>query len=282
MSRINLSENLFIGVQELQMFQNNCMNYLNIFGMLAKTFGLIENKDALSLSKISDADRESFKATSPGNLQLQFTTPSYAFAYPNKLICWDKNKVVTLPDSYKGKTYWVRISYAENVIEEGTLRMDGNGNITGTSTFFTDKLRGEPNFPSRIKLYTFNGSSFDEKGIYVVESVNSDTSIKIYSETGTIGDITLTYYYSVVGTWPIGSNPTEDEINPFRYDSCQLEFLEETTTNEAPENYVMKNSNDKFYVARITIDSNGALSIQDKRFIYENEDSMYSKWFSLK
>ena len=50
MSRINLSENLFIGVQELQMFQNNCMNYLNIFGMLAKTFGLIENKDALSLS----------------------------------------------------------------------------------------------------------------------------------------------------------------------------------------------------------------------------------------
>ena len=44
----------------------------------------------------------------------------------------------------------------------------------------------------------------------------------------------------------------------------------------------MKNSKDKFYVARITIDSNGALSIQDKRFIYENEDSIYSKWFSLK
>ena len=61
MSRLNLTENLFLGVQELQVFQNNCMNYLNIFGMLAKNFGLIENKDALSLSKISDADRESFK-----------------------------------------------------------------------------------------------------------------------------------------------------------------------------------------------------------------------------
>ena len=282
MSRLNISEDLFIGSQELSALQNFSLGYLDIFGMMAKNFGLIENKDLIRLSEINDADRTSFKATSPGNLQLQFYSPSYAFAYPNKLIAWTKNKIVTLPDSYKNKKFWVKISYAEDYIEEGTLRMDAQGNITGTGTYFTDKLRGEPGFPSRITLYTFNGTSFDPKGVYIVESVNSDTSIAVYSETGTIGDITLTYYYAINGTFPIGSNVTQDEQFPFRYDSCQVDFVEETTEGEAPNSFAMRNDNISFYVARIIVDSNGVLAIQDKRFLFENEEEKYRKWFSLK
>ena len=280
--RLNISENLFIGTQEISAIQNYALDFSNILGILAKTFGFIENKDLIRLSEIEKEDRTCFKASSPGNLQLQFYTPSYAMSYPNKMISWTKNRIVTLPDSYKNKKYWVKISYAEDYIEEGTLRLDAQGNVIGTGTYFTDKLRGEPNFASRITLYTFNGTSFDEKGIYIVESVNSDTSISIYSETGTIGDITLNYYYAINGTFPIGSNITKDEQFPYRYDGCKVEFVEETTEGEAPNSYIMKNDNTSFYVARIIVDANGVIAVQDKRFLFEGEEEKFSKWFSIK
>lgn len=284
MGKFNLVENLFVGVQELNAMQDFALNYYNIFGLLAKTFGLIENKDLLRLSETNNEDRESFKLSTPGALQLSFPAgKSFAFAYPNNLISWNQSKTIILPDSYKGKTYWVKIGYAESIIESGTLKMDSNGNIVGTGTFFTDKLRGEPGFPSEIELYTFNGTSFDEKGKYIVENVSSDTNINVYSETGTIGDTTLTYYYSIIGTFPIGSSVTEDEQNPFRYDSCELSFIEESTEGEIPDEYSMKESNTEFYVARIVIDNNGSITIQDERFVFEDSNNpQYSKWFSLK
>ena len=280
--KLNLSENLFIGVQELSALQNFALGYKALFGLLASNFGLIEDKDSIRLEDTSNSDRNSFKATSPGNLQLQFFSPSYAIAYPNNIICWDKNRVITLPDSYKNNNYYVKISYANDSLEEGTLKFDTNGNVTGTGTKFVEKLRGEPNFSSKIQLFTFNGISFDDKGYYFVESVNSDTNIKIYSETGTIGDNSLVYYYKVVGTFPLGSNITEDEIYPFVYDNCKVEFIKETTLGEVPNSYAMKLDNTSFYVARISIDSNGIVSIQDKRYLWESEGEKYKKWFSLK
>ena len=86
MSRLNLSENLFIGVQELKTFQDFNSNFLNILGLLTNTYGFIENKDAIRLSDIADTDKTCFKTSSPGNLQIQFNTPSYAFSYPNNFL----------------------------------------------------------------------------------------------------------------------------------------------------------------------------------------------------
>ena len=134
MSRINLSENLFIGVQELQTMQTFLSSFNTKLGLMTKNFGFIENKDAYNLSQVANSDRICFKASSPGNLQLQFASPSYAFAYPNNMITWDRSQTLILPDSYKGKTYWVKISYQETYLEVGTLTIDSSGNVSGTGT----------------------------------------------------------------------------------------------------------------------------------------------------
>ena len=283
MAKLNLSENLFIGAQELNTLQNFQIDIKGLMGLMASNFGFIENKDAIRLSKITKEERNSFKLSSPGSYKLQFSTPSYAFAYPDKVISWKDDRIINLSDAYKDKIYWVKISYQEEFIENGTLTIDTKGNILGVGTKFTDKLRGEPNFPSKITLFTYSGNSFDERGEYYVEDVRSDTSIKVISPTGTIGNTNLTYYYAVNGTFPVGSNVYSDDKFPFIYDGCRVEFVEETTDGEIPNSFIMKESNTEFYVARIKISAQGTIHIEDKRFIFESdEDDRYSKWFKMK
>ena len=86
----------------------------------------------------------SFLVSSAGNLQIQINNPSYAFAYPNNLITWNKNDNIVIPSNYDNKNVWVKISYAETYIEKGIVALSSNGQITGTNTEFTKKLRGEP------------------------------------------------------------------------------------------------------------------------------------------
>ena len=284
MSRLNLSENLFIGVQELDMLQQ-FNNITKLLGLMTKNYGFLENKDLNNLLKINDIERSCFKASTPNSLQLQFASPSYAFAYPNNIITWDKNRIITLDENMKGKSYWVKISYAEDSIEKGTLQINGEGVVTGAGTVFTQKLRGEPNFPSRIKLYTYSQNSFQDKGDYVVDTIENDEKMVIKSITGGIGDTSLTYYYAIIGTFPEGSDVFEADEFPFKYDSCKVDFIEDNTGGDIPNEFVMKNSNTEFYVARIVVDENGAISIEDKRFVFESENeenNRYSKWFALK
>lgn len=281
--RLNLTENLFIGTQELNMLQN-FNNFTTLMGLMAKNFGFLENKDLNNLSKINDSERSCFKLSSPKAMQLQFATPSYALSFPNKLITWDREESIFLDDNYKNKSWWVKISYDESSIERGTLKIDKEGNVIGTGTFFTQKLRGEPGFPSRIKLYTYSKNNFEEKGTYYVDTVISDTSMIIYSPTG-MGDISVDYYYAVAGTFPPNTNIFESDEFPFRYDSCKVDFIEDNTAGDIPNEFVMKNSNTEFYVARITVDESGTITIEDKRFIFENsneDNNRYSKWFSTK
>lgn len=285
MSKINLKENLFIGVQELTSMQNFLASHFNLLGMQAKTFGLIENADLIrikNIDAINKEDRTSFKLSSPGNLKIQINSPSYAFAYPNNLISWTKNRIIELSDDYKNNIYWVKISYQEEFIEEGSFKMDSEGNVIGIGTNFVSKLRGEPGFPSRIKLYTYDGMNYNPQGIYIVTSVNSDTNICISSETGTIGNSNLLYYYSILGTFPEGTNISEAEQNLYSYDGCLVEFVKESVENEPPSFNTMKNNNNSFYIARISVSDGGVVSVEDKRFVFENEGEEFSKWFSLK
>lgn len=285
MSSLNLTENLFIGVQELNMMQQ-FNNFTKLLGLMTKNYGFLENKDLNNLMKISDEERNCFKLTAPAPLQLQFFSPSYAFAYPNNVITWDKDRIIFLNDDFKGKSWWVKISYAQDSIERGTLQIDKDGNVTGTGTLFTQKLRGEPNFPSRVKLYTYSVNNFEEKGVYFVDSIKNNTEMTLYSPTG-IGDISLTYYYSVLGTFPQGSYVNTSDESPFIYDSCKVDFIEDNTGGDIPNEYVMRNSNTEFYVARITVpnEDSGSIEVEDQRFCFESsneENNRYSKWFSLK
>lgn len=276
MAHLNLTDELFVGKEELlglQQFANT--DTKKIFGFLTKTYGLVGNSDLLN------PINNSFLVSNAGTLQIKINNPSYAFAYPNNLITWDKNENFIISDSLLGKIGWVKVSYSENYIEKGTLILGSDGQIIGQNTEFLSRLRGEPNFASKITLFTYSSGVFTPMPQdYIVESVTNDVNAKIYSYTG-IG-ATGTYYYAVTGTFTEGMILLEDTKYPFRYDGCKVEIIEETSTNVPPDEETMKNSNTSFYIARLIISAIGDISIEDKRYVFESDGAKYSKWWSLK
>lgn len=285
MSKLNLNDNLFIGTQELKQFQQNSNFFYTILGYLTKHYGFVELKDSIN----ENLESNCWKVLPSTGGIFTISSPSYAFAYPNKLISWNNpSKIIQVPDSYKDSIFWVKISYAEDNFEQGILKVNSNGDVVGTNTLFTEKLRGEPNFASTIELFTYdiNSSLWLSKGQYLVESVNTDTSIVLSKENG-LPDTSLSYTYKIIGTFPVGTVIDYDIKYPYIYDGCEVELIKETNVNKAPNEEVMMLDNTSFYIARMIYSAEGILSVDSsdvkKYFEVENGyEEKYSKWWSLK
>lgn len=292
--RINFQENMFVGSVEFKKFQELNSGLIQIIGAMTRNFGFIEMNDAIRIADIDSANKENrtcFKASASGAGTITFHTPSYAISWNQNtskynIITWNQNRLIQVPTSYYGKSYYVKISYQEESIEKGTLRVDAQGNVTGTGTEFAELLRGSNDglTSSRIKLYTYDGISFFLIGTYVVKSVSSDNHIVIVEEgTEAIPDVSKTYYYSVAATLPLGSYVTSDNI--FIYDGCKVEFVQ-ASSDAIPNEWLMQIDTESFYVCKIDISANGNVTITDKRFIFEDveddTDHIYSKWFRMK
>lgn len=285
MGRINLNDNLFIGTQELKSFQDNILQFKTLLGYLTKHYGFVDLRDSISYE---EGENSCWKVSPGTGATLTIQTPSYAFAYPNNLIAWtNPSRIISVPNSFLGKTFWVKISYAEDSFEKGTLSIDASGNVTGTNTEFISKLRGEPNFASVIEIFAYDSvsNSWISNGQYTVESVNTNTSCVLNLNSGT-PDTTISYLYKVVGTFPIGTVITTEMKYPFIYDSCNVELVEEVTSGQAPEEIVMMASKTSFYIARVEYNSQGILTVlSDTKYYYEDRElfeEKYSKWWSLK
>jgi len=275
MSYLNLVDDLFLGKEELSVFQQfSNKDFYKILGFLTKNYGFTGNSDLLNPTN------NSFLVSNAGTLKIALNNPSYAFAYPNNLITWDKNENILIPDTFLGKVCWVKVSYSENYIEKGTVSLNSNGQIIGTNTEFLSRLRGEPNFSSKIALFSYISGVYTKVKEYIVESVTNNTTAKLYSYSG-IGTAGI-YYYAVIGTFTEGDTLLEINKFPFRYDGCKVEIIEETSTNLPPDENIIKLSNTSFYIARLTITALGSVSIEDKRNVFESEGVSYSKWWSLK
>ena len=284
MGKLNLSDNLFIGTQELKTFQENALFFKTILGYLTKHYGFVDLKDSINTS----LDNNCWKVSASTGGNFTISAPSYAFAYPNNLITWNNpSRVVKVSDSFKGKHFWVKIKYAQDNFEQGILKVDTQGNITGTNTLFTEKLRGEPNFASVIELFSYdsNSSTWVSQGQFSVESVNTNTSIVISAVNG-LPSTSISYLYKVVGTFPMGTVISQDVKFPFIYDSCEVELVEEVTANSAPNEGVMMVSNTEFYIARMYYSNEGVLTVEDDKKNYFEDttkfEETYSKWWSLK
>lgn len=151
--------------------------------------------------------------------------------------------------------YWVKITHKHDPTELGTVNIDANGNLTGTGTEFLSKLRGQPNFPSKIKL---EGSSLNI-GEYEVLEVIDDENVILQ------GDFTLeaNLQYSIIGTFTPGYVIPSIDKNVFQYDGCTLSFIAESAVDEAPTAGFTAGID--FYIARVHTTSLGVVTIQDKR-----------------
>lgn len=251
MSAINLSEDLFLGTAELQRLIDfiDSDGYKKLLVDNSYSFGIIKAGD--------DSELDNFKVESGTNTgTIKIATNSYALDENGNLIYKEAEDNIAIPDD--NQYYWVKIKYEASTIEEGTVSVDNQGNLTGSSTKFTEILRGQPNHPAKIK---FTDGSLNTQEYYVQEVI-SDTSAILLGVFQSESDL----HYAVVGTFTPGVEPSESEKYPFQYDStiditvADGGLVLETVLNTAPS----KTEGEEFYIARVK--RNGStLTIEDKR-----------------
>ena len=190
MSRIKFSENLFLEVAELQRLVKFLADdgYKLAMKSLSKSFGIVEN-----------SGNTYFKVTSKaGSNSLVVINPGVAFTNNMDAIVMEKSMEMEVLNT--GVNRWLVLSRAVKNTESGTVTINTDGSLSGIGTEFTKVLRGQPNFPTKVKF-----ESAQNSGEYEVVSVVSDTSAilsgSFVNESGLL--------YSVIGTFTPGFQPLE-------------------------------------------------------------------------
>lgn len=241
MSRLKFSSNLFLEVNELQRFNKFLEEdgWKRAMKAISKNFGIVEN-----------ASNSYFKVTARSG--------SNSVIVINAGIAFDSNMdAIVMTDDLElsvgntGSNRWVILSRAVTNEEQGTVSINSDGSLSGIGTEFTKVLRGQPNFPVKVK---FNSTS--NNGEYEVVSVTSDTSALLSGSFVNQSNIK----YSVVGTFTPGFQPTEDNKMIYEYDSYNIEVVD---SEDRPAV-----SGDKFILAMISFDASGSMNVSDERIRY--------------
>lgn len=160
--------------------------------------------------------------------------------------------------------YWVRARFQYSTLEKGIVTIDASGNMTGVGTEFTKILRSNQNFPSFISFVNSTGNTLE----YEIGDITDDFHAVLINPAITVGG-TADFYaeanlnYQIVGTFTEGVEVPMENKYPFKYDSCLIDLVMETTPNVKPT-FV---PGQEFYLARVSVNA-GNLVIQDKRNEY--------------
>lgn len=239
---LKLSNNLFLGLQELIHFKNSIKGsgYEKILSQMISKYGVVRPFNSPSFDKLRVID------SGLGQISIKA-----GVAIDNQLrvieLTQDLIDEITVPNDNVQR--YVIIKYNTTVVEKGTVNVQADGSLIGTGTEFESRLRGLPNFASKI-VFTNSQNNTQE---YTVQAVQSDTvaSLNVAAEQITAES---NLKYSVVGTFTPGINvPTEDKY-PFVGDSYIVELRTSDSVIEGQE----------FVLATVT-NNNDVLSIEDKR-----------------
>lgn len=161
---------------------------------------------------------------------------------------------ITLSIPNDGKPYWVIASYKETNEEIGEYSIDVNGNLTCTTGNgeLTKILRGQPNYPSRVK---FIGSTYNTLE-YDVLSVIDDNNAVLQGNFTQESGLKLV----VVGTFPPGFIPIQQHKDIFIYDSCEIKLVQ-TNSLSIPPTLIQ----DKEFLLGVAVNNGGNLTIEDRR-----------------
>ena len=241
MSRLKFSSNLFLEVNELQRFNKFLEEdgWKRAMKAISKNFGIVEN-----------ASNSYFKVTARSG--------SNSVIVINAGIAFDSNMdAIVMTDDLElsvgntGSNRWVILSRAVTNEEQGTVSINSDGSLSGIGTEFTKVLRGQPNFPVKVKF-----NSTINNGEYEVVSVTSDTSALLSGSFINQNNIK----YSVIGTFTPGFQPTEDNKMIYEYDSYNIEVVD---SEDRPAV-----SGDEFILAMISFDASGSMNVSDERIRY--------------
>lgn len=241
MSRLKFSPNLFLEVNELQRFNKFLEEdgWKRAMKAISKNFGIVEN-----------ASNSYFKVTARSG--------SNSVIVINAGIAFDSNMdAIVMTDDLElsvgntGSNRWVILSRAVTNEEQGTVSINSDGSLSGIGTEFTKVLRGQPNFPVKVKF-----NSTINNGEYEVVSVTSDTSALLSGSFVNQSNMK----YSVIGTFTPGFQPTEDNKMIYEYDSYNIEVVDSEDRPAVSE--------DEFILAMISFDASGSMNVSDERIRY--------------
>lgn len=239
MSRLKFSPNLFLEVNELQRLVEFLSDdgYKLAIKSLAKSFGIVK-----------DAENTFFKVTlKPGTTDVVVINPGVAFDTEMNAIVMEESLELQITDT--GTKRWLVLSRAVNNFEKGTVNVTVDGMLTGVGTEFTKILRGQPNFPTKVKF-----NSVQNNSEYEVVSVISDTSAILSGAFAQESGL----QYSVVGTFTPGFQPYEENKLIYEYDSYNIRAIDSADKPEV--------SADEFILAGISFDGiGGGMTISDER-----------------
>jgi len=241
MSRLKLSENLFLEVKELNRLVKFLTDdgYKRLLQSIIKSNGIVKN-----------TSNNNFKTTAKvGTSNVITINSGLAFDSNLDAIVMDNNLEMTIENT--GVKRWLILSRDVNNYEEGTVSINTDGSLTGIGTEFSKILRGQPNFPVKIKLEsTVNTSEYE------VVTVLSDNSAILS------GDFTAeaSLKYSVIGTFTPGFQTLSENKQIYEYDSYSLSLVDSEDKPTITE--------DQFILASIEFDNGGVMSVSDKRISY--------------
>lgn len=251
MSKLKISPNLFLEVNEL----NKLVQFLGEDGYkpllkhLTKSFGIAQNEN-----------NTYFKVSRKNEAQnIVIINAGVAFDPNLNRILLLEDKELEIPNT--GNNQWILISYAPTNNEEGTVNISAQGALSGVGTKFTSVLRGQPNFPTKVK---FDSSINTEE--YEVVDVASDTVATLVGSFAAEQGLK----YQVVGTFTPGFQPNDEDKTIYEYDSCRIDIVESEDRPELTEG--------QYIIAKVSY-VNDVISVSDERirnlFNYEakiNED----------
>lgn len=222
---VKFSENLFISVEELNRLKSSIgeNGWKRFAKNLISKFGIAVNENNTNFIPINISTPET-----PDLFSIQ---KGIAFDADMNAIVLDESVNVSLPSDTilgSGYKYWLVLRHAITHNEVGTVSVNETGALTGIGTKFTEVLRGQPDFPTKVKL-----DSAVNTGEYEVVEVSSDTSAIL------AGSFTneSNKKYSVVGTFTPGFIPNEDNRQIYSYDSCEIEVIMSATQPEIRDGY---------------------------------------------
>jgi hypothetical protein len=251
MSQLKINPDLFLGSQELNRFKKflDDDGFRKLFLQDAINFGLINNS--------KNGNFDNFRIEQGTNVGTIKHGAGVAVDKNGNIIIKAITDNIAVPND--NAWYWVKIKYQFSSLEQGTVSIDLNGNLTGAGTEFLTILRGSPNNPVKVKFF----GSVSNTSEYLVSEVINDTSALLSGDFIAESNLQLI----IVGAFTPDAVVPSGSKDIYKYDGCLMTLVIETVSNTPPTLL----TDEEFVIARIR--RNGAtLDIQDKRYaIYESK-----------
>jgi len=153
---LKLSNDLFLGLAELKHLKLSLKEegYEKIIQQMVTSYGVVRSSSITNIVTVQLQTSNRFTALQPVASGLGKITVKAGKAVDKNLdvidVKEDRDQILNI--AADGVKRYVTVAYRKTVNEQGTIDVQADGTIVGTGTNFTERLRGQSNFPSKIRI----------------------------------------------------------------------------------------------------------------------------------